>query len=82
MFNIFLQSFTDLVHKPLIVDLTVEEGQRLKVLYGSRHGFHGIDVDEMLAYDLYIPTHVSTKGHYFDKWVIVQKGFLFVSSKY
>ncbi|XP_052705945.1 serine/threonine-protein kinase mig-15-like isoform X3 [Crassostrea angulata] len=51
------KSFTDLVHKPLIVDLTVEEGQRLKVLYGSRHGFHGIDVDEMLAYDLYIPTH-------------------------
>lgn len=37
----------------------MEEGQRLKVLYGSRHGFHGIDVDEMLAYDLYIPTHVS-----------------------
>ncbi|XP_061165833.1 serine/threonine-protein kinase mig-15-like isoform X2 [Saccostrea echinata] len=51
------KSFTDLVHKPLIVDLTVEEGQRLKVLYGSRSGFHGIDVDEMLAYDLYIPTH-------------------------
>ncbi|XP_022336329.2 serine/threonine-protein kinase mig-15-like isoform X2 [Crassostrea virginica] len=51
------KSFTDLVHKPLIVDLTVEEGQRLKVLYGSHHGFHGIDVDEMLAYDLYIPSH-------------------------
>ncbi|XP_062574089.1 serine/threonine-protein kinase mig-15-like isoform X2 [Saccostrea cucullata] len=51
------KSFTDLVHKPLIVDLTVEEGQRLKVLYGSHSGFHGIDVDEMLAYDLYIPTH-------------------------
>ncbi|XP_056006298.1 serine/threonine-protein kinase mig-15-like isoform X5 [Ostrea edulis] len=51
------KSFTDLVHKPLIVDLTVEEGQRLKVLYGSHNGFHGIDVDEMLAYDLYIPSH-------------------------
>uniref|UniRef100_A0A673UC55 non-specific serine/threonine protein kinase n=1 Tax=Suricata suricatta TaxID=37032 RepID=A0A673UC55_SURSU len=29
------KSFGELVHKPLLVDLTVEEGQRLKVIYGS-----------------------------------------------
>uniref|UniRef100_A0A674MC92 non-specific serine/threonine protein kinase n=1 Tax=Takifugu rubripes TaxID=31033 RepID=A0A674MC92_TAKRU len=35
------KSFGDLVHRPLLVDLTVEEGQRLKVIYGSCSGFHG-----------------------------------------
>jgi len=54
-----LQSFGELHHRPLIVDLTVEEGQRLKVLYGSKLGFHGIDVDTATIYDLYIPQHVS-----------------------
>uniref|UniRef100_A0A087XSY3 non-specific serine/threonine protein kinase n=1 Tax=Poecilia formosa TaxID=48698 RepID=A0A087XSY3_POEFO len=39
------KSFTDLQHRPLLVDLTVEEGQRLKVIYGSTVGFHVIDVD-------------------------------------
>ncbi|RMC08132.1 hypothetical protein DUI87_15166 [Hirundo rustica rustica] len=37
-------SFTSLHHKPLSVDLTVENGQRLKVIYGSVVGFHAIDV--------------------------------------
>lgn len=63
-FNIFtcffLQSFGDLVHKPLLVDLTVEEGQRLKVIYGSCSGFHAVDVDSGAVYDIYLPTHVST----------------------
>ncbi|KAJ8310867.1 hypothetical protein KUTeg_012732 [Tegillarca granosa] len=52
-------SFSDLSYKPLLVDLTVEESQRLKVLYGSNHGFHCIDVDTTSAYDLYIPSHIS-----------------------
>lgn len=55
----FLQSFTSLHHKPLSVDLTVENGQRLKVIYGSLVGFHAIDVDSGSVYDLYLPTHVS-----------------------
>ena len=55
----FLQSFGDLAQKPQIVDLTVEEGQRLKVLYGSKYGFHAVDVDTASVYDLYIPQHVS-----------------------
>ncbi|KAL5004023.1 hypothetical protein ScPMuIL_017479 [Solemya velum] len=46
-----------LVHKPLLVDLTVEEGQRLKVVYGSHAGFHAIDVDNATVCDLYIPSH-------------------------
>ncbi|TRZ06144.1 hypothetical protein HGM15179_020962 [Zosterops borbonicus] len=50
-------SFTSLHHKPLSVDLTVENGQRLKVIYGSVVGFHAIDVDSGSVYDLYLPTH-------------------------
>uniref|UniRef100_A0A4W3JHS5 non-specific serine/threonine protein kinase n=1 Tax=Callorhinchus milii TaxID=7868 RepID=A0A4W3JHS5_CALMI len=52
------KSFTDLLHKPLLVDLTVEEGQRLKVIYGSSAGFHAVDVDSGTVYDIYLPTHV------------------------
>lgn len=52
------QSFGDLVHRPLLVDLTVEEGQRLKVIYGSCSGFHAVDVDSGAVYDIYLPTHV------------------------
>ncbi len=46
------------MHKPLLVDLTVEEGQRLKVIYGSCSGFHAVDVDSGAVYDIYLPTHV------------------------
>uniref|UniRef100_A0A670J000 non-specific serine/threonine protein kinase n=1 Tax=Podarcis muralis TaxID=64176 RepID=A0A670J000_PODMU len=55
------KSFGDLVHKPLLVDLTVEEGQRLKVIYGSCAGFHAVDVDSGSVYDIYLPTHVRTQ---------------------
>uniref|UniRef100_A0A8C2IQQ3 non-specific serine/threonine protein kinase n=1 Tax=Cyprinus carpio TaxID=7962 RepID=A0A8C2IQQ3_CYPCA len=54
------KSFGDLVHKPLLVDLTVEEGQRLKVIYGSFSGFHAVDVDSGAVYDIYLPTHIQT----------------------
>uniref|UniRef100_UPI003AAABC82 mitogen-activated protein kinase kinase kinase kinase 4 isoform X4 n=1 Tax=Centroberyx gerrardi TaxID=166262 RepID=UPI003AAABC82 len=57
------KSFGDLVHKPLLVDLTVEEGQRLKVIYGSCSGFHAVDVDSGAVYDIYLPTHVRTHTH-------------------
>ena len=54
------QSFSNLQEKPLLVDLTVEEGQRLKVVYGSNHGFHAIDLDTSQVFDIYNPQHVST----------------------
>ncbi|KAM9802951.1 mitogen-activated protein kinase kinase kinase kinase 4-like isoform 2-T2 [Syngnathus typhle] len=54
------KSFGELVHKPLLVDLTVEEGQRLKVIYGSCSGFHAVDVDSGAVYDIYLPTHIQT----------------------
>ncbi|XP_057414537.1 mitogen-activated protein kinase kinase kinase kinase 4 isoform X14 [Balaenoptera acutorostrata] len=57
------KSFGDLVHKPLLVDLTVEEGQRLKVIYGSCAGFHAVDVDSGSVYDIYLPTHVRKNPH-------------------
>ncbi|XP_037136076.1 TRAF2 and NCK interacting kinase b isoform X4 [Syngnathus acus] len=52
------KSFTELQHRPLLVDLTVEEGQRLKVIYGSNAGFHVVDVDSGNPYDIYIPSHI------------------------
>uniref|UniRef100_A0A665W9J2 non-specific serine/threonine protein kinase n=1 Tax=Echeneis naucrates TaxID=173247 RepID=A0A665W9J2_ECHNA len=54
------KSFADLPHRPLLVDLTVEEGQRLKVIYGSCAGFHAIDVDSGNNYDIYIPVHIQS----------------------
>ncbi|XP_073095367.1 mitogen-activated protein kinase kinase kinase kinase 4 isoform X9 [Manis javanica] len=57
------KSFGELVHKPLLVDLTVEEGQRLKVIYGSCAGFHAVDVDSGSVYDIYLPTHVRKSPH-------------------
>ncbi|XP_023650712.1 misshapen-like kinase 1 isoform X1 [Paramormyrops kingsleyae] len=55
------KSFSDLPHKPQLVDLTVEEGQRLKVIYGSSAGFHAIDVDSGTNYDIYIPVHIQSQ---------------------
>uniref|UniRef100_A0A9J8AGQ5 non-specific serine/threonine protein kinase n=1 Tax=Cyprinus carpio carpio TaxID=630221 RepID=A0A9J8AGQ5_CYPCA len=55
------KSFGDLPHRPLLVDLTVEEGQRLKVIYGSSAGFHAIDVDSGNNYDIYIPVHIQSQ---------------------
>ncbi|XP_062994145.1 misshapen-like kinase 1 isoform X4 [Elgaria multicarinata webbii] len=55
------KSFADLPHRPLLVELTVEEGQRLKVIYGSCAGFHAIDVDSGNNYDIYIPVHIQSQ---------------------
>uniref|UniRef100_A0A671XWT0 non-specific serine/threonine protein kinase n=1 Tax=Sparus aurata TaxID=8175 RepID=A0A671XWT0_SPAAU len=57
------KSFRSLPQKPMSVDLTVEEGQRLKVIYGSLSGFHAIDVDSGTPYDLYLPTHIQGSIH-------------------
>lgn len=54
------KSFGELIHRPLLVDLTVEEGQRLKVIYGSCAGFHAVDVDSGAVYDIYLPTHIQS----------------------
>uniref|UniRef100_A0A1B6C8E6 non-specific serine/threonine protein kinase n=3 Tax=Clastoptera arizonana TaxID=38151 RepID=A0A1B6C8E6_9HEMI len=51
------KSFGDLAHRPLLVDLTVEEGSRLKVIYGSADGFHAVDLDSGSVYDIYLPKH-------------------------
>ena len=52
------KSFTDLVHKPLLVDMTVEDGITLKVIYGSKTGFHSVDLDNGQISDIYIPSQV------------------------
>lgn len=49
------KSFGQLTHSPLVVDLTIEEDVRLKVLYGSITGFHAIDLDSASIYDIYTP---------------------------
>lgn len=53
------QSFGELVHRPLLVDLTIEDQSRLKVIYGSAEGFHAVDLDSATVYDIYLPKHVS-----------------------
>jgi len=57
---LMLQTLSQLSDRPTMVDLTIEEGQRLKVLYGSNRGFHAVDLDTMDVFDIYIPQHVST----------------------
>lgn len=54
------KSFNELTHRPLLVDLTVEEGSRLKVIYGSADGFHAVDLDSASVYDIYLPKNVSS----------------------
>ena len=54
------KSFVDLAHKPMLVDMTIEEGIRLKVIYGSSEGFHAVELDSGAVYDIYVPTHVRT----------------------
>ncbi|XP_045472387.1 TRAF2 and NCK-interacting protein kinase isoform X9 [Harmonia axyridis] len=49
------KSFCELTYRPLLVDLTVEEGTRLKVIYGSAEGFHAVDLDSASVYDIYLP---------------------------
>ena len=49
------KSFPNLQHRPLLVDLAIEEGIRMKVLYGSNNGFHAIDLDSGHVFDIYIP---------------------------
>lgn len=58
------KSFNEVVHKPLLVDMTIEEGIRLKVIYGSNEGFHAVDLDCGAVYDIYIPAHVSQSTKY------------------
>lgn len=54
-----MQSFGELSHRPLLVDLTIEDQSRLKVIYGSAEGFHAVDLDSASVYDVYLPKHVS-----------------------
>ncbi|XP_055706702.1 serine/threonine-protein kinase mig-15 isoform X24 [Phlebotomus papatasi] len=51
------KSFGELHHRPLLVDLTIEESSRLKVIYGSAEGFHAVDLDSASVYDIYLPKH-------------------------
>jgi hypothetical protein len=50
--------FSQLAYRPLLVDLTIEEGSRLKVIYGSSYGFHAIDLDTSNQIDIYLPSQV------------------------
>lgn len=56
---IHFQNFGELEHRPLLVDLTIEDQSRLKVIYGSAEGFHAVDLDSAEVYDIYLPKHVS-----------------------
>lgn len=47
-----------------MVDLTIEDQSRLKVIYGSAEGFHAVDLDSAEVYDIYLPKHVSDNTIY------------------
>ena len=49
------KSFPNLQYKPLLVDLAIEQEQRMKVLYGSASGFHAIELDSGSVFDIYMP---------------------------
>ncbi|XP_030384956.1 serine/threonine-protein kinase mig-15 isoform X4 [Scaptodrosophila lebanonensis] len=51
------KNFGELDHRPLLVDLTIEDQSRLKVIYGSAEGFHAVDLDSAEVYDIYLPKH-------------------------
>lgn len=51
------KSFTELVHKPLLVDMTIEDGIRFNVIYGSSEGFHAVDVDSGGVNDIHTPSY-------------------------
>lgn len=51
------KSFPDLAHKPLLVDMTIENASRFTVIYGSIQGFHAIDVDSGDVQDIYTPSY-------------------------
>ncbi|ESO12472.1 hypothetical protein HELRODRAFT_187888 [Helobdella robusta] len=51
--------FTNIPDRPIMVDLIVEDGQKIKILYASSRGFHGIDLDTSAVFDLYIPAHLN-----------------------
>ncbi|XP_028160285.1 serine/threonine-protein kinase mig-15 isoform X6 [Ostrinia furnacalis] len=57
------KNFGELQHRPLLVDLTIEEETRLKVIYGSADGFHAVDLDTATVYDIYIPKHGAIVPH-------------------
>ncbi|XP_043063783.1 mitogen-activated protein kinase kinase kinase kinase 4 isoform X3 [Drosophila ficusphila] len=51
------KNFGELEHRPLLVDLTIEDQSRLKVIYGSAEGFHAVDLDSAEVYDIFLPKH-------------------------
>lgn len=59
LYIFFVKNFGELEHRPLLVDLTIEDQSRLKVIYGSAEGFHAVDLDSAEVYDIYLPKHVS-----------------------
>ena len=65
------KSFNEVIHKPLLVDMTIEEGIRLKVIYGSNEGFHAVDLDCGAVYDIYIPAHVRSQSKKFTNYLYI-----------
>lgn len=59
--NFFFKSFPDIVHRPVLVDMTIEGSNRLKIIYASSLGFHAVDMDSGSMLDIYVPHHVRDK---------------------
>lgn len=62
-----------------MVDLTIEDQSRLKVIYGSAEGFHAVDLDSAEVYDIYLPKHVSDNTIYLLDKLIYNYIFPFIT---
>lgn len=53
------KTIPSLTHRPLLVDMAVQESSMLKVVYGSSLGFHCVDLDTFNVTDIYMPQRSS-----------------------
>ncbi|XP_065056464.1 misshapen-like kinase 1 isoform X1 [Rhopilema esculentum] len=50
------KSFRTLIHRPLLVNMAIEtDNSKLRVVYASEIGFHGVDLDSASVYDIHVP---------------------------
>lgn len=50
------KSFRNLTQKPLMVNMAIQtDSSKLRVIYASESGFHGVDLDSASVYDIFVP---------------------------
>lgn len=57
-FDLYLQVFPTLGHKPVTVDLAIGSEKRLKIFFSSADGYHIIDAETEVMSDVTLPNNV------------------------